>query len=47
VDGETCPSKIDALSLKFFGRRVDVRRFSMAVLAIYFTATFIALRLLH
>lgn len=47
VDGKTCPSKMDALSLKFMGRRVDVRRFSMGVLLIYFISTYTALRLLH
>ncbi|GLI55208.1 hypothetical protein PM10SUCC1_07230 [Propionigenium maris DSM 9537] len=47
VDGETCPSKIDALSLDFMGKEVDVRRFSVGVLLIYFIATYIALKLVH
>ena len=47
VDGETCPGKIDALQLKFLGRGVVAGKFSLVVLAVYFAATYISLKLLH
>ena len=44
VDGETCPKKIDALELKFIGRKVDVKKFSLVVMTVYILGTYLAMK---
>jgi ferredoxin-type protein NapH len=43
VDAGTCPPKVDAIELRFLGRRVDLRRYAYAVTAIYLLLTLLAL----
>lgn len=47
VDGETCPAKIDALKLKFLGKKVNVNIFSLVVLILYVIITYSVMQLLH
>jgi len=43
VDAGTCPPKVDAMELRFLGRRVDPRRYAYAVTAVYVLLTLLAL----
>ncbi|WP_028857037.1 4Fe-4S binding protein [Psychrilyobacter atlanticus] len=47
VDGETCPAKIDALKLKFLGKKVSPGLFSLVVLILYVIITYSVMQLLH
>lgn len=47
IEEGTCPKTIDALKFKFMGKDVNINKFSLAVLGIYFTATYIGIKILH
>lgn len=44
---DSCPSKVQALSIRWFGIKVDPKWFSLLIIVVYYCITFIIFRLLH
>lgn len=47
IDEKVCPKGIGALKLKYINKNVNVNKFSLVVLAVYFVATYITMQILN